>query len=344
MTRKYAPIVTAIWRDEHFRALTAGAQRTYLLLVSQPDISAAGTLALTLRRWAAMAADTTSETFRADLTELERARFVVIDEHTEELLVRSFVKWDGGAGNVKRKPVIKAAAREVESITIRRALAVEFDKLGLPSEWLPDALSDTHSRSGTGHRPASKHSPAIWETDNSDGDEGGAAFSQANSLSVTHGDSPSDGQSRFDRVVVTQGPYSQPQPTTRNPQPVPPPAGTASPRTPNGADTVVAAYIDGATNAGLDRPAGNLPARVGRDAKRLLAEGVPLDKLTAAATAMGAAGWHDLAVQLQRTSAGRNGSRASPNAGAYEPYFNPDPSEYARGYKLANLDGDDDLP
>jgi hypothetical protein len=92
-------------------------------------------------------------------------------------------------------------------------------------------------------------------------------------------------------------------------KPVPPSSG---PR--NGAAAVVAAYIDGAVAAGHPKPSGSLPARVGRDAKRLLDDGLPLDKLTTAATAMGAAGWHDLAVQLQRDSAGRNGSRASPAA------------------------------
>jgi hypothetical protein len=44
MARDYANIVTAIWRDRDFRALTAADQRMYLLLVTQPDISAAGTL------------------------------------------------------------------------------------------------------------------------------------------------------------------------------------------------------------------------------------------------------------------------------------------------------------
>lgn len=101
-----------------------------------------------------------------------------------------------------------------------------------------------------------------------------------------------------------------------------PPGGADKPRTkpatkpaPN-AQAVVGAYINGATEAGHDKPTTKLINIVGRDAKRLLTEGIPLDKLIAAAQRMGAAGWHDLDTQLQRDSAARttaaSSSRAAP--------------------------------
>jgi hypothetical protein len=89
------------------------------------------------------------------------------------------------------------------------------------------------------------------------------------------------------------------------------------PDAPKKADAVVAAFVDGATRAGQDPPTKGLIARVGRDAKRLLAEDrVDIDKLLAAAGRMGRGGWQSLDVQLQRMSAERVGNgRDSPRDG-----------------------------
>lgn len=155
MARDYANIITAIWRDARFRALCGSAQRTYLLLVTQPDISAAGTLPLTVRRWAQCAADTTPASIEADLKVLEATDFVFMDEETEELLIRTFAKHDKGYTNPKRKPVIVSAAKALESLKLRTVLWGELARLGL-SDKLPalpetstDSLSDTHTDTHT---------------------------------------------------------------------------------------------------------------------------------------------------------------------------------------------------
>lgn len=151
--RDYANIITAIWRDARFRALPAAPQRTYLMLVTQPDISGAGTLPLTVRRWAQNAPDTSREDISADLKALEAAGFIYADEDTEELLVRTFVKHDKGYTNPKRKPVILSAAAAIESPKLRRVLWSELEKLGLAdslpqlSETSTDSLSDSQSAS-----------------------------------------------------------------------------------------------------------------------------------------------------------------------------------------------------
>lgn len=90
------------------------------------------------------------------------------------------------------------------------------------------------------------------------------------------------------------------------------------------ANAIVAAYIDGATAAGQDKPTTALIGRVGRDAKRLIAEGIPTEKLLAAADLMGRGGWQSLDVQLQRMSAGRN----RPTNG-YRSYRDPEDPETA---------------
>lgn len=108
------------------------------MLVTQAEITSAGTIAVTLRRWSQYASDSTSDSLSDGLSALSASRFIVIDEDTEELLVRSFVKWDGGYTNSKRQPSILAAAGAVVSPKIRAALASELTKLGMTH-----SLSDT---------------------------------------------------------------------------------------------------------------------------------------------------------------------------------------------------------
>lgn len=132
MARSYGQIVAAIWRDDDFRALPVNAQWAYLMLATQGNISSCGLLPLTLGRWSNYAPDLDRDSLSIAFTTLTDRLFVVIDWATEELLVRSFAKWDGGSTNSKRRPAITAAANAVVSPEIRAALAVELDKLGVP--------------------------------------------------------------------------------------------------------------------------------------------------------------------------------------------------------------------
>lgn len=231
MARKYANILTAIWRNEDFRALTAEEQRVYLQLTSQPDISAAGVLHLSLTRWSAQARNTTPATVMAALEGLARGRFVIYDTRTEELLVRSFIRWDGGYTNSKRKPVIRDAVQEVESPTIRRSLAAELRRLGLP-DWLPDALPD--SPSDTPPAMASAMTPD--EEPREIADEPSA---QENRLSDTPSDGLFDAVSPSVRVVVGKGELLDPQPTNHNPSPSVPPTAAAEALTPTQRSKVI---------------------------------------------------------------------------------------------------------
>jgi hypothetical protein len=94
------------------------------------------------------------------------------------------------------------------------------------------------------------------------------------------------------------------------------------------AGDVVAAYVQGAKDAGLDTPGQSLRNRVGKQARELLREGKPVGKLTAAARHMGAVGWDDLARQLQRDGARANGHEPSPG---HQPYRNPDDASAYEG-------------
>lgn len=259
MAREYARIMTAIWKNAEFRALGEASQRMYLFLVTQEDISAAGVLPLRLRRWSQAATDSTPDRLAQALKVLEAGRFIAVDWDVEELLIRSFIRWDGGFNNPKRRPVIIRAAAEVDSITIKRHLVAEFQRCGIRA--LPDGPPD-------GPPPASADLPDS-AADSLSGshskidrvDLGSDPFPQVDSLSDRASTNPG--------VVVTY--LTTEDTTTHNPQPVPPTAGAAAPEPdPATAQTLIAEWIDGCRK----RPPGQVIGQVGKAIRAMLGEGI----------------------------------------------------------------------
>lgn len=172
MARKEARIFTSIWSDKDFIDQMPTAQRLYFFLLSQPDLSYCGVLALRERRWSMKARGMTVEQIREDLDALSgnpsrkgsgnpspnpsgnpsakgsanpsedpcqdppANPFLVIDEDTEEVFIRSFIRYDG----VWRQPNLLKAARDaahlIESPKIRAALLAELQRL--PADTLTD--------------------------------------------------------------------------------------------------------------------------------------------------------------------------------------------------------------
>jgi hypothetical protein len=129
VARSEARILVSIWTDPDFLALGPDAQRAYMFLVSQPDLTHTGVLPLRVRRWAKAAAGLTVQVLAEALRELERSRFVVADRDSEELLVRSFIRRD----KVYKQPqVFRAAADslgQISSPLIRRVLLDELNRI-----------------------------------------------------------------------------------------------------------------------------------------------------------------------------------------------------------------------
>lgn len=252
MARSYASIQTAIWRQDDWKALDALDQHLYFLLSTQPNISAAGALPLTVGRWSKLSRGSTVASVRAGLHRLAAAGLVALDEETEELLVRPFIRDDNGYRNRNRLPVIRAAAGEIESRTLRQALAVELTRLGLPAEWTneqptePDAYRDAHPEGppeGASEGPSGAPSDGVSDDPDQgcadpsepltgpslDDDTPDGLFPQAEGASDGPSEGASDGApggtSTSGRVVVTKGPYVGGS-STHNPQSasrVPPP-------------------------------------------------------------------------------------------------------------------------
>src|SRR5690606_16305207 len=96
----------------------------------------AGLLPLRIRRWAAKSPGGTVGNVSKALQTLAKARFILFDRDTEEVLIRTLVRNDG----VYKQPKVMLRMREdaklMESPTLRAAFAAELRRLPL------DELSD----------------------------------------------------------------------------------------------------------------------------------------------------------------------------------------------------------
>ncbi|MFD7109109.1 hypothetical protein ACFWAF_02830 [Streptomyces microflavus] len=131
MARGHGRILTSIWEDTDFTELDESEQRLYLFLISQPNLNHAGLLDLTLRRWSRKARGLSVGELEKRIHALEQARFIVVDDDTEELLIRSFIRNDG----VWRMPKVMGAAvsgaLEISSKRLQQALLAEMDRIPL---------------------------------------------------------------------------------------------------------------------------------------------------------------------------------------------------------------------
>lgn len=133
MARTHARVLTEIWDDEDFLLCSGNAQRLYLMLLSQPELGHSGLLAITLRRWSGLAADTPTEMLDHGIRELSAARFILVDFQTEELLIRSMVRNDGVWKQPKVLAVALTEASRMRSRRLREAFVQELDRIDVAS-------------------------------------------------------------------------------------------------------------------------------------------------------------------------------------------------------------------
>lgn len=142
MAREHARLQCAIWQDADFIALPAAAQRLYMLALSSPELSYAGVVPYTPSRWSRLAPDTTAAQVRRHVALLADARFVVVDESTEEMLIRTYVRHDGILRSPNVTVAMTKAAHRIVSPVIRRAFMRELVRLHRADEDSPAWRSD----------------------------------------------------------------------------------------------------------------------------------------------------------------------------------------------------------
>lgn len=136
MARSHARLLTSIWGDKDFKALPGEEQRVYFMLLSQPDLGHSGLLSTTVRRWAGLSADGTKEAVWEAIEGLAAVDFLVVDEDTEEILIRTMVRNDQVWKQPKVLAVALAEAARISSPLLRARFAKEMERIDISS--LPD--------------------------------------------------------------------------------------------------------------------------------------------------------------------------------------------------------------
>lgn len=129
MAREFAKIKPSIWQDDDFRALPPMAQHLYLVVLTDPELSYCGVADWRPKRMAPKSSGWTVEQIEAAGSVLTDARLLVIDETTEEALVRSFLRHDGVMAHNKLCVSAMNAFSAVASNTLRGVIVHELNRL-----------------------------------------------------------------------------------------------------------------------------------------------------------------------------------------------------------------------
>lgn len=129
MARDRANIRTDMLGADAYRNLTMAEQHLYKLLMIHSTLSYAGVAEWKPGKLAATACDLTKESIRAAGRGLQSKHFIYVDEDTEEVFIRSFVRHDGLLKQ-HRLPVSMANNyTDISSSEIRQFLIFELQRL-----------------------------------------------------------------------------------------------------------------------------------------------------------------------------------------------------------------------
>lgn len=129
MARDRANINTNIWTDTHWRQLTRDQQWLYKLILTHPELSYAGVSDWRPGRLMQFSAGTSRQEIERIGAELQAERFILIDDDTEEVLIRSFLRHDGLLKNPKITISMVNAYGAIASNNIREAFIFELKRL-----------------------------------------------------------------------------------------------------------------------------------------------------------------------------------------------------------------------
>lgn len=224
MARTEARFRSSAWTDDDdFRALHPDGKLLYQFLLAQPELRHSGVITVSLRLWARRIG-WDAETLLGALKHAREARYVVVDDDTEELLVRTLIRNDEVWKQPKMLALAIADAARVESAVLRAEVVTELRRLDpaeLPAKTrsavaamlahLPGRLTRTVPQGPADPPPQGHH----------DGDSG-----IAHPPADPHADGGANAHAEGARGKGKGNGGSVREPLTPNPEP-PPPAGWA---------------------------------------------------------------------------------------------------------------------
>jgi hypothetical protein len=129
MAREYARVKVDIWIDDDIRSLSPSAQHLYFVLLTSPKLTYCGVTDWRPGRIAALANGWTAEQVREAADELTTRLYVVVDDETEEVLIRSFIRHDGLMKESRVAVSMVKAFAGVASNKIRGVIVHELKRL-----------------------------------------------------------------------------------------------------------------------------------------------------------------------------------------------------------------------
>lgn len=129
MARDYSRRNVDIWGDPDMRALPFPAQYLYNVLWDHPKLSYCGALDWRPGKIAQLAEGLTADLVRQFAACLQARHFLVIDEETEEALLRSWVRFDGLMKQPRLAVSYVGAYAELGSNNLRAVVVDELHKL-----------------------------------------------------------------------------------------------------------------------------------------------------------------------------------------------------------------------
>lgn len=147
MARQYGQIKVGIWVDDDFLDLSPMAQWLFIHLSTHADLSHCGVVDWRLKRIVPKAKGLTLDVLQSAAEELIENVYIMTDEDTEEVLVRSFMRSDGLLKQRNMGAAVAKAYASVSSRAIRGVVVHELHRLKAENpEWtswgaLKDALA-----------------------------------------------------------------------------------------------------------------------------------------------------------------------------------------------------------
>lgn len=166
MARSHAKILVSVWRDNDWKALSLPAQWLYWVLLSQPKLTLVGSLEVTPGRWAQYANGLTRRMVDDAFYELRENRVVLVDDDTDELLIRTFTTHDLDPNRI--------------NVNLTKGLwgqwgSIESDILRREAVWgMPDAVWDKLLPHAPGDAVHIRRSGRLEPVDDSRSEPGGS--------------------------------------------------------------------------------------------------------------------------------------------------------------------------
>jgi hypothetical protein len=129
MAREFAKVRLSIWDDDDFRDITPAEQHLYFVLLTSYELTYCGVGDWRPARIAGHAKGWAAEQVVATAAGLIEKLYLVVDDATEEVLVRSFIRHDEILKQPKMAIAMARAHAKVASSTLRGVIVHELNRL-----------------------------------------------------------------------------------------------------------------------------------------------------------------------------------------------------------------------